>query len=64
MKIDHCFYALFQGAQSLRFLQLRPKVRHQAVVVVVPQQLQDFLDDVIWLSPEKLKVSAQLILET
>ena len=54
------------GAQSFRFLQLYPQVLHLAVVVVVPhrrlklgpaqlpQQLQAFLDGVIWLSPEEL----------
>ena len=50
------------GAQSFRFLQLNPQVMHLAVVVVVPhhrlklgpdqlpQQLQAFLDGVIWLN--------------
>ena len=54
------------GAQSFRFLQLHPQVQHLAVVVVVPhrrlklgpaqlpQQLQAFLDGVIWLSLEEL----------
>ena len=54
------------GAQSFRFLQLNPQVMHLAVVVVVPhqrlklgpdqlpQQLQAFLDGVIWLSLEEL----------
>jgi len=54
------------GAQSFRFLQLHPKVQHLAVVVVVPhrrlklgpaelpQQLQAFLDGVVWLSLEEL----------
>jgi len=54
------------GAQSFRFLQLHPQVLHLAVVVVVPhrrlklgpaqmpQQLQEFLDGVIWLSLEEL----------
>jgi len=53
-------------AQTARFLQLHPKVLHLAVVVVVPhrrlklgpaqlpQQLQAFLDGVIWLSLEEL----------
>ena len=54
------------GAQSFRFLQLNPQVQHLAVVVVVPhrrlklgpallpQQLQAFVDGVIWLSLEEL----------
>ena len=54
------------GAQTARFLQLNPQVLHLAVVVVVPhrrlklgpaqlpQQLQAFLDGVIWLSLEEL----------
>ena len=54
------------GAQSFRFLQLHPQVLHLAVVVVVPhqrlrlgpdqlpQQLQGFVDGVIWLSLEEL----------
>jgi predicted transposase YdaD len=54
------------GAQSFRFLKLHPQVLHLAVVVVVPhrrlklgpaqlpQQLQEFLDGVIWLSLEEL----------
>ena len=54
------------GAQSFRFLQLHPQVLHLAVVVVVPhrrlklgpaelpQQLQAFVDGVIWLSLEEL----------
>jgi hypothetical protein len=70
------------GAQSFRFLQLNPQVMHLAVVVVVPhhrlklgpdqlpQQLQAFLDGVIWLNlltlpvrPEaELKGSTQQIL--
>ena len=53
-------------AQTARFLQLHPQVQHLAVVVVVPhrrlklgpaqlpQQLQAFLDGVIWLSLEEL----------
>ena len=60
------------GAQSFRFLQLHPQVQHLAVVVVVPhrrlklgpvqlpQQLQAFLDDVIWLSLEELGQQADL----
>jgi hypothetical protein len=54
------------GAQSFRFLQLHPQVLHLAVVVVVPhrrlnlgparlpQQLQAFVDGVVWLSLEEL----------
>jgi len=54
------------GAQSFRFLQLHPQVLHLAVVVVMPhrrlnlgpaqlpQQLQAFLDGVVWLSLEEL----------
>ena len=53
-------------AQTARFLQLNPQVLHLAVVVVVPhrrlklgpallpQQLQAFVDGVIWLSLEEL----------
>jgi len=53
-------------AQTARFLQLHPQVLHLAVVVVVPhrrlkldpaqlpQQLQAFLDDVVWLSLEAM----------
>ena len=53
-------------AQSARFLQLHPKVQYLAVVVVVPhrrlnlgparlpQQLQAFVDGVVWLSLEEL----------
>ncbi len=53
-------------AQTARFLQLHPKVEHLAVVVVVPhrrlnlgparlpQQLQAFVDGVVWLSLEEL----------
>ncbi len=60
------------GAQSFRFLQLHPKVQHLAVVVVVPhrrlslgpallpQQLQAFVDGVIWLSLEELGRQANL----
>ncbi len=59
-------------AQTARFLQLRPQVQHLEVVVVVPhqrlklglarlpQQLQAFLDDVIWLSLEELEQQADL----
>ena len=54
------------GAQTLRFLQLHPKVRHLQVVVVVPhhrlnlgparlpRQLRLVLDEVIWISLEEL----------
>ena len=60
------------GAQSFRFLQLHPQVQHLAVVVVVPhrrlklgpallpQQLQAFVDGVIWLSLEELGQQADL----
>ncbi len=59
-------------AQTARFLQLNPQVLHLAVVVVVPhqrlrlgpaqlpQQLQAFLDGVIWLSLEELGHQADL----
>jgi predicted transposase YdaD len=54
------------GAQTLRFLQLHPKVRHLQVVVVVPhhrlnlgparlpRQLQLVMSEVIWVSLEEL----------
>jgi predicted transposase YdaD len=60
------------GAQTLRFLQLHPKVRHLQVVVVVPhyrlnlgpawlpRQLQLVLDEVIWISLEELGQQDQL----
>jgi hypothetical protein len=60
------------GAQSFRFLQIHPQVLHLAVVVVVPhrrlrlgpaqlpQQLQAFVDGVIWLSLEELGQQADL----
>ena len=60
------------GAQSFRFLQLHPQVQHLAVVVVVPhrrlnlgpaqlpQQLQAFLNGVIWMSLEDLGQRAEL----
>ena len=60
------------GAQSFRFLQLNPQVQHLAVVVVVPhhrlrlgpsqlpQQLQVFVDGVVWLSLEELGQQADL----
>ena len=63
------------GAQSFRFLQLNPQVMHLAVVVVVPhqrlklgpdqlpQQLQAFLDGVIWLSLLALPVRPEVELE-
>ena len=59
-------------AQTARFLQLHPQVLHLAVVVVVPhrrlslgpaqlpQQLQMFLDGVVWLSLEELGQQADL----
>jgi predicted transposase YdaD len=59
-------------AQTGRFLQLHPQVQHLAVVVLVPhrqlrlgpdhlpQQLQAFLDGVIWLSLEELGHQADL----
>jgi predicted transposase YdaD len=59
-------------AQTARFLQLHPEVLHLAVVVVVPhrrlrlgppqlpQQLQGFVDGVIWLSLEELGQQADL----
>ena len=60
------------GAQSFRFLQLHPQVQHLAVVVLVPhqrlnlgparlpQQLQAFVDGVVWLSLEELGQQADL----
>jgi predicted transposase YdaD len=60
------------GAQSFRFLQLHPQVLHLAVVVLVPhrrlrlgpdqlpQQLQAFVDGVVWLSLEELGQQADL----
>ena len=60
------------GAQSFRFLQLHPQVEHLAVVVLVPhqrlnlgparlpQQLQAFVDGVLWLSLEELGQQADL----
>ena len=60
------------GAQSFRFLQIHPQVQHLAVVVVVPhhrlrlgpaqlpQQLQAFVDGVVWLSLEELGQQADL----
>ncbi len=59
-------------AQTARFLQLHPQVLHLAVVVLVPhrrlklgpallpQQLQAFLDGVVWLSLEELGQQADL----
>ena len=59
-------------AQTARFLQLHPQVHHLAVVVVVPhhrlrlgpdqlpQQLQAFVDGVIWLNLEELRHQADL----
>ena len=60
------------GAQTLRFLQLHPKVRHLRVVVVVPhrrlnlgparlpRQLQLVIDEVIWISLEELGQQEEL----
>ena len=59
-------------AQTARFLQFHPQVLHLAVVVMVPhrrltlgpallpQQLQAFVDGVIWLSLEELGRQADL----
>jgi predicted transposase YdaD len=59
-------------AQTARFLQLHPEVQHLAVVVLVPhqrlnlgpallpQQLQAFVDGVVWLSLEELGQQADL----
>ncbi|MFM9104769.1 MAG: DUF2887 domain-containing protein, partial [Cyanobium sp.] len=60
------------GAQSFRFLQLHPQVEQLAVVVLVPhqrlnlgparlpQQLQAFVDGVVWLSLGELGQQADL----
>ena len=60
------------GAQTLRFLQLHPEVRHLRVVVVVPhrrlnlgqaqlpRELQLVLDEVIWISLEELGQQEEL----
>ena len=60
------------GAQSFRFLQLHPQVLHLAVVVVVPHrrlklgpdplpsQLQTFVDQVHWLSLERMSRQSDL----
>jgi len=60
------------GAQTLRFLQLHPVVRHLRLVVVVPhrrlnlgparlpRQLQLVIDEVIWISLEELGRQDQL----
>jgi predicted transposase YdaD len=60
------------AAQTARFLQLNPQVLHLAVVVVVPhrrlrlgpallpQQLQAFVDGVVWLSLKELGQQADL----
>jgi predicted transposase YdaD len=60
------------GAQTLRFLQLHPKVRHLRVVVVVPHRrlnlgparlprlLQLVIDEVLWISLEELGQKAEL----
>ena len=59
-------------AQTARFLQLHPRVQHLVVVVLLPhrrlrlgpnqlpQQLQEFVDGVIWLSLEELGQQADL----
>ena len=59
-------------AQTARFLQLNPQVLHLAVVVVVPhrrlklgpaqlpQQLQTFVDQVHWLSLERMSRQSDL----
>lgn len=59
-------------AQAARFLQLHPEVLHLAVMVLVPhrrlrlgpdqlpQQLQAFVDGVVWLSLEELGQQADL----
>jgi predicted transposase YdaD len=47
------------GAQTLRFLQLHPKVRHLGPARL-PRQLQLVLDDVIWISLEELGRQDQL----
>ncbi len=60
------------GAQTLRFLQLHPKVRHLRVVVVVPHRrlnlgparlprlLQLVIDEVLWISLEELGQKVEL----
>jgi predicted transposase YdaD len=60
------------GAQTLRFLQLHPKVRHLRVVVVVPHRrlnlgparlprlLQLVIDEVLWISLEELGQQEEL----
>jgi hypothetical protein len=47
------------GAQTLRFLQLHPKVRHLGPARL-PRQLQLVLDEVIWISLEELGQQDQL----
>jgi predicted transposase YdaD len=60
------------GAQTLRFLQLHPNVRHLRVVVVVPHRrlnlgparlprlLQLVIDEVLWISLEELGQKVEL----
>ena len=47
------------GAETLRFLQLHPKVRHLGPARL-PRQLQLVLDEVIWISLEELGQQDQL----
>jgi predicted transposase YdaD len=47
------------GAQTLRFLQLHPKVRHLGPAQL-PRELQLVLDEVIWISLEELGRQDQL----
>jgi predicted transposase YdaD len=47
------------GAQTLRFLQLHPKVRHLGPARL-PRQLQLVIDEVIWISLEELGRQDQL----
>jgi len=47
------------GVQTLRFLQLHPKVRHLSPARL-PRQLQLVLDEVIWISLEELGQQDQL----
>jgi predicted transposase YdaD len=51
------------GAQTLRFLQLHPKVRHRRLNLGparLPRQLQLVMDEVIWVSLEELGHQDQL----
>jgi predicted transposase YdaD len=70
MQRDTCFKHRL-GAQTLRFLQLHPKVRHLQVVVVphrrlnlgparLPRQLQLLMDEVLWICLEELGQQDQL----